>query len=198
MLDICNSVMQSTAAMKHPNPNCEPFEFNLGKARELRCVNGSRTVCGNCESCKLTEKINRTKQWFLKSGLQSQRRFMLGLIRRFHSTDLMQYVVTLLSPLLCKDFTYSRMRTNPALDTDRPTMSSDRALNCDDLEAEMAEIWLWFQHSKYWTKANFVLALLQHCEAHLLHIIATQARTLLSSERRAQVKNGLYLYYILI
>ena len=177
--------------MKHPAKNVETFEFNLGQAPKLRCINTDETtVCGSCEACILTDKLNSVKTWFLRAGDQSKRRYTLGLVKRCHSVDLVQYLINLLQPLLCKDFTYARMRTKPSLATDRATMSQDRALSAEELEKNIAESWFWFQAANYWTKSNFLLGVLQSCDAHLLHAVGTQARTLLASERKAFVQKG--------
>ena len=183
------------AKMKHPNPSSESYEFNLGKAKELRCLNNQQqTICGECEACILTNKLNHVKGWFYRAGDQSRRRFILGLIRRLHSVELLEYIANLLQPLTCKDFMYARARTNPSLITDRSTMSSDRALNQIDLEKEIAEAWFWFQSANYWTKSNYIMGVMQECEAHLLAMTAVQARTLLASEKRAYELTGWYLY----
>ena len=177
--------------MKHPDRSVEAFEFNLGQAPNLRCVNSDKTtVCGSCEACVLTNKINSVKTWFLRAGDQSKRRYTLGLVKRLHSADLVQYIINLLQPLLCKDFTYARMRTKPSLATDRATMSEDRALSTAELEKNIAESWHWFQGANYWTKSNFLLGVLQCCDAHLLYAVSTSARTLLASEQRAFVEKG--------
>ncbi|CAH1793733.1 unnamed protein product [Owenia fusiformis] len=179
--------------MKHPHNSTETFSFNLGKAPELRCVNQLKnTVCGECETCHLVQKLILTRQWFQKSGDHTQKRFLLGLIRRFHSIDLLEYIVTLLQPLLCKDFTYARTRTKPSLETDRYKLNSDRALNGASMEQELIETWYWFQTANYWTKCNFILGLMRWCDAHLLHLAGLQARTLLASERKVALPKDNY------
>ena len=178
-------------AMKHTTTSREVYEFNLGKAPELRCVHSQdNTICGECECCCLTKKLTDVKEWFFRAGDQSKKRFTLGLVRRLHSVDLMSHLVSLLQPLLCKDFMYARSRTNPSLNTDRCTMSSDRALDAHEIERKIAETWYWFQGANYWTKWNFILCLLQQCDAHLLNVIGTQARTQLTSEQKAFVQAG--------
>ncbi|XP_013384756.1 CMT1A duplicated region transcript 1 protein [Lingula anatina] len=184
-----NRRIEEIPKMKHPNQNSEHFTFNLGKAHELRCIyNQKATICGKCESCQIIARTNSTKQWFLKAGDNTQKRFLLGLVRRAHSVDLLQQVVNLLHPLLnSKDFTYARNRVNPSLSTDRTTVSSDRALTLAQVEQEISSTWSWYQSAAYWTKSNFLLNLLHCCEAHLLHIVGTQAKTLLVSERSASI-----------
>lgn len=192
MLDVCRYSDASSVTgynnviMKHSAPNVEVFEFNLGQAPLLRCVNTDKaTTCSECETCKLIVKIRDIKQWFPRLGDHSKKRFMLGLMQRTHSAELLKQVVTLLQPVLCKDFTYSRSRTNPSLPTDTPTLSSDRALVPKKVDNYISSSWQWYADSNYWSKSNFALGLLQMCDAHLLHVIGAQARTLLMSEERA-------------
>ncbi|KAK3089437.1 hypothetical protein FSP39_003593 [Pinctada imbricata] len=172
--------------MKHPGSDVEVFEFNIGKAQSLRCVSSDRaTTCGKCESCVLTRQLKEVREWFPKMGDQSKKRFMLGLMRRLHSVDLLNQVVSLLQPLLNKDFTYSRSRSAPSLETDSVTLSSDRAMPAREVEYFISNTWTWFQKANYWTKANYALAMLQHCDSFLLHAIGAQSRTLLISEEKA-------------
>lgn len=197
MLEVCRYSDASSVAneyddmMKHSSPNIEVFEFNLGHAPQLRCVNTDKsTSCSKCEACQLIFKIREIKQWFPRFGDHSKKRFMLGLIQRTHSAELLAQVVKLLQPLLCKDFTYSRSRTNPSLPTDTSTLSSDRALAQKDVDHFTVTSWQWYAEANYWSKSNFALALLQMCDAHLLHTIGAQARTLLISEVKAAEEFG--------
>lgn len=187
MLDVYNYTGSSlSSTMKHPQSNRETYEFNLGKAPELRCVFSQKaTVCGKCETCELNDRLKYVKEWFPRFGDHSQKRFMLGLMRRIHSINLLQQLVTLLQPLLNKDYTYARMRTCPSLRTDTMTLSSDRSLSSGAVEYYITSTWDWFAKSNYWSKSNFALALLRLCDVHLLHILGTQARTLLISEENA-------------
>ncbi|XP_045213693.2 F-box and WD repeat domain containing protein 10B-like isoform X2 [Mercenaria mercenaria] len=181
--------------MKHSAPNIEVFEFNLGRAPLLRCVNTEKsTACSECETCKLSVKVREIKQWFPRLGDHSKKRFMLGLMQRTRSAELLRQVVTLLQPVLCKDFTYSRSRTNPSLPTDNPTLSSDRAIPAKKVDEYIISSWQWYREANYWSKANFALVLLQMCDAHLLHTIGAQARTLLISEERAAQEFGESVY----
>lgn len=201
MLEICNypgsgsAVMEET--MKHTTTNIEQYEFNLGRAPNLRCVNtGKSTVCGECETCLLTLKMKEVKEWFHRLGDNSRKKFMLGLLRRIHSVDLLRQLVTLLQPVVMKDFMYARARSQPSLTTDMMTLSADRALSEDDVLKYITSTWDWFAKSSYWSKANFAFSLLQACDAHLLYLLFTQANTLLVSEKKAtEAVQGIYLVY---
>ncbi|KAK3759040.1 hypothetical protein RRG08_022029 [Elysia crispata] len=173
-------------AMKHPSSLQETCEFNLGKALELRCAHSEAvTVCGQCESCTLTHKLRDVREWFYRFGDHSKKRFMLGLLRRTRSIDMLKNLVLLLQPTLNKDYTYARSRTNPSLETDTATLSSDRAISATTVEQITISLWEWFSRANYWTKMNFALNLLQMCGVNLLHTLYTQARTLLASEMKA-------------
>ncbi|KAL8573173.1 hypothetical protein ACOMHN_036158 [Nucella lapillus] len=192
MLEICNYPGSSTSCavmeepMKHSQSNIEQYEFNLGKAHQLRCVNsGKCTVCGQCESCQLTVRLKDMKEWFHRLGDYSRKKFMLGLLRRIHSVDLLRQLVTLLQPVVMKDCMYARTRSQPSLKTDVMTLSGDRALSEDDVLQYITSTWDWFVKLSYWSKANFAMNLLQACDAHLLSLLYTQANTLLVSEKKA-------------
>ena len=148
-------------------------------------------MCGHCQTCGLREKLVEVRAWFVRAGDQTRRRFTLGIVRRLNSVDLLQYVQTLLQPLMYKDFTYARARTTPSLATDTATMASNRALVTQETEAVIADTWLWFQTADYWTKSNFLLGVLQLCSAALLHQIAQQAQTLLTPEKKAFKEQGI-------
>ncbi|XP_038064299.1 CMT1A duplicated region transcript 1 protein-like [Patiria miniata] len=173
--------------MKHPSENVEHFEYNLGKAPELRCEYGTvTTTCDRCESCRIRHRLARTRQWFLRAGEKTRKTFMLGLVRQFNSLTLLRYAVNLLNPLIGKDFTYARSRTHPSVGGDGASTGDDRALWTSKTEQTVTEAWQWFKEAKYWSKANYLLGVLQMCNGELLYSIGTLARTMLASEERAR------------
>lgn len=172
--------------MKHPPENIENFEFNIGKAPELRCVNWQvTTTCNECECCRVRILLIESREWFPRAGEHTKRRFVLGLVRRFHSVQLLQYIIMILKPLIGKDYTYARSRTNPSIAGDGADMGCDRALTSSFIDENIANVWTWFKEAKYWSKANYMLGLLQFCDGNLLHTIGTQARTMLAAELKA-------------
>ncbi|XP_078658550.1 F-box and WD repeat domain containing protein 10B-like [Branchiostoma floridae x Branchiostoma belcheri] len=177
--------------MRQPPDTTEVVEFNLGRAPTLRCTSGQpATTCGDCEACRLGATISFTREWFLRAGDASKRRFLLGLPRRFQSAQLMEYVVSLLSPLLYKDYTYARCRTNPSLPGDSSTLSGDRALNRRELRQHIADTWAWFAEASYWSKANYMLGVMQFCEPQMLYSLGTQARTMLQAQKSMEPKGS--------
>ncbi|XP_033630134.1 CMT1A duplicated region transcript 1 protein-like [Asterias rubens] len=172
--------------MKHPSKNVEEFEYNLGKAPDLRCENGTiTTTCDKCESCRIRNHLTKTRQWFLRAGEKTRKNFMLGMIRRFHSINLLSYITNLLRPLIGKDFTYARSRTNPSVAGDGASTGDNRALWNSETEQRVTECWLWFKDARYWSKTNYLLGVLQMCNGELLYCIGTLARTMLAAEQRA-------------
>ncbi|KAM9296142.1 F-box/WD repeat-containing protein 10 [Gastrophryne carolinensis] len=163
----------------------EISELKLQLAPDLRCENQTSKVplCRLCQTCVLASKLVTTKEWFLRAGDNSQRKFLFGVIRRLKSLDLLCYLEKVLEPALGKDFTYSRSRINPSLPQDFGTASSDRALDRHLLLQFIAETWDWFKNGSYWTKANYTLLLLQMCRPHLLHNAANLIHLLIARQK---------------
>ncbi len=160
---------------------------------ELRCQkNKSASICGCCESCVLGHKLSQASRWFFRAGDFSRRKFLLGLLQHLHSVDILRNIIKLLQPLLCKDYTYARTRIRPSLESDQSTMSSDRALNQEAMQAEFEVLWLWFESASYWTKSNFMLKVMQDCESHLLKVLLVQARTMLTTEMSTHRSENAY------
>uniref|UniRef100_H3B842 F-box and WD repeat domain containing 10 n=1 Tax=Latimeria chalumnae TaxID=7897 RepID=H3B842_LATCH len=186
--------------MKDHSGQGDFFRLKADFAEVLRCVDGDSRlpVCGVCENCLLASKLSWTKEWFVRAGEQSKRRFVLGITRRIHSPDLLEKLEHVLQPTLGKDFTYSRSSVNPSLLQDLSRCSSDRALDKKFLNKEMAETWEWFTQGTEWTKANYALGLFQLCNAQILHVIGNLIRVLLVRERSAHPKEAKVLCFSLL
>ncbi|XP_072098258.1 F-box and WD repeat domain containing protein 10B isoform X1 [Mobula birostris] len=163
----------------------EVSEFNICSSPGYTCLAGGCSVsaCGSCYTCTLQMKLVATKQWFLRAGDLTKQLFLKGLIRRIGSRDLLLQVDRLLQPTFGKDFTHSRSCANPSLPGDLSTQSSDRSLNKSALCEYISDTWEWFANSRYWTKANYVLGLLQLCDVKLLYLLANLVRALILSEK---------------
>ncbi|XP_078257704.1 F-box and WD repeat domain containing protein 10B [Rhinoraja longicauda] len=162
---------------------CEASEFNVSSSLAYTCLSAhcSDRPCGSCYSCSLGKKLVVTKEWFHRAGDLSKQDFLKGLVRRIGSKDLLRQVDRLLGPAFGKDFTHARSSANPSLPEDMPTHSSDRSLNKAALRQYIVETWQWFAESTYWTKANYVLGVLQLCDAKLLFLLANLVRALILS-----------------
>ncbi|XP_032899847.1 CMT1A duplicated region transcript 1 protein [Amblyraja radiata] len=164
---------------------CEASEFNISTSDTYTCLSArcSERPCGSCQTCNLDRKLVYTKEWFIRAGDLSKQHFLKGLIRRIGSKDLLRQVDRLLEPAFGKDFTHARSSANPSLPEDLPTNGSDRSLNKAALHQYIVQTWVWFAKSTYWTKANYVLGVLQLCDAKLLFLLANLIRALILSEQ---------------
>nr|XP_025038204.1 CMT1A duplicated region transcript 1 protein [Pelodiscus sinensis] len=175
--------------MKDAPKDLASLEYRLDSAPQLRCEKKTDLVpvCQSCETCILAWKVFSTKEWFLRASNASQRKFLVGIVKRFNSLDLLNYAEKVLQSAHGKDFTFSRSRISPSFRED-PTASTstwDRALNTEMLEQAMLETWKWFRHGSYWTKANYTLLLLQMCSPKLLFMAANLVRVRLLREQSA-------------
>uniref|UniRef100_A0ABM5FMA2 F-box and WD repeat domain containing protein 10B isoform X1 n=1 Tax=Pogona vitticeps TaxID=103695 RepID=A0ABM5FMA2_9SAUR len=161
----------------------EILEYNLEYSPDLRCEKQTDLVpiCHHCKSCILSWRTFSTREWFLRASHASQRKFLVGIIKRFKSQDLLNYTWNLLRPTNNKDFIYSRSCVNSSL-----TASStfNRALDPQELEKSMADLWKWFLNASFWTKANYILLLLQMCDSQLLLMAASLLCSLLSQDEK--------------
>lgn len=190
----------SKPRMRQPGRSSSLYQLSISRAPQLRCVNSPVKSCGICEDCCLGAKLNHTKEWFCRCGEPVKRRYLLGLVQRFDSMDLLEYVTSLLQSFQYKDFTYMRSRSKPSLIVDTSSPPTNHALNENELSDTVDTYLEWFSASTYWTKANYLLGLMQLCDTHLLHIVATKTRALCERERRRQraledglIDRGLYL-----
>ncbi|XP_009672186.2 F-box and WD repeat domain containing protein 10B isoform X3 [Struthio camelus] len=155
----------------------ERQEYSLYSAPSLRC--GKETdlvpVCKTCETCVLAWRIFSTKEWFPRAGALTQRKFLLGIIKRFDSFSLLSYTEKLLRVTEEKDFTYVGSQITYSL-RDWNISSSNGTLDPQRLEQDMQDTWRWFAKSGYWTKANYTLLLLKLCDAKLLLTAAALVR----------------------
>lgn len=154
--------------MRQPDRNSNVYELNISRAPQLRCIKRTVKSCMTCEACKLVLVLNKAKEWFIRCGDPDKRRLILGLIHRIDSVDLFSNISFLLQPLQNKDFTYTRSRSRPSLRSDASSAPTNHALNLDFLNKVIEETWQWFSESAYWTKLNFLLGIMQHCDSQLL------------------------------
>uniref|UniRef100_A0A1I8FNR3 Pep_M12B_propep domain-containing protein n=1 Tax=Macrostomum lignano TaxID=282301 RepID=A0A1I8FNR3_9PLAT len=74
--------------------------FNLGLAPTLTCARGSdgeSQYCSVCDACRLRYTSSNVKEWLSRAGDLSRRRFVVGLVRRAHSRDLLRHLGSLLA-----------------------------------------------------------------------------------------------------
>nr|XP_008102505.2 PREDICTED: CMT1A duplicated region transcript 1 protein isoform X1 [Anolis carolinensis] len=159
----------------------EILEYKLEYTPDLRCEKQTDLVpvCHECKSCILSWKALSTREWFLRASHVSQTHFVVGIIKQFQSQDLLNYTWNLLQSTNTKDFTYSRSCVRPI---SAVSSSLDRALDLQKLNQSMEDLWKWFLHADFWTKANYMLLLLQMCDSQLLLTAANLIRILLCQD----------------
>ncbi|XP_044309793.1 CMT1A duplicated region transcript 1 protein [Varanus komodoensis] len=157
----------------------EILEYKLEYTPDLRCEKQTDLVpiCHSCKSCILKWKMFSTREWFLRVSQASQRQFLVGIIKRFRSQDLLNYAWNLLQSTNTKDFTYSRSCVSSSFTA---ASISNRGLDPQQLEHSMVNLWRWFLNASFWTKSNYILLLLQMCDAQLLLMAASLICSLLS------------------
>ena len=164
--------------MEYSFDNTTAFsELSIHNAPQLRCNGGRFTTCGKCEACELGSQLLHTKEWFLRCSDQTQRQFVLGLVHRYNSIDLHEYTNNLLTTLEGKDFLYARSRNRPSLKEDIPGATSNHALNKAQLRRNVFDCLNWFESCPYWSKCNFMLGIMQLCNAQLLQLIGSESRS---------------------
>ncbi|XP_013908237.1 PREDICTED: CMT1A duplicated region transcript 1 protein-like, partial [Thamnophis sirtalis] len=163
-------------------------EYKLKYAPDLRCEKQTDLVpvCYRCKSCILSWKIFSTREWFVRASQATQRTFVMGIINRFESYDLLKYSWNLLQAIDAKDFNYSRSSVSS---TFRASSALDRAMDPQKLAQSMADLWRWFAGTCFWTKANYILLLLQMCDSKLLLMAATLIRILIGEHENAMPEN---------
>ncbi|XP_063148692.1 F-box and WD repeat domain containing protein 10B [Candoia aspera] len=164
------------------------LEYKLDYTPDLRCEKQTDLVpvCYHCKSCILSWKTFSTREWFLRASQGTQRTFLVGIINRFQSHDLLRYSWNLLQSTDTKDFAYSRSCVSSTI-TGSSTL--DQAMDPQKLAQSIVDLWKWFLNACFWTKANYVLLLLQMCDSQLLLMAATLIRFLLSEHESTLSEN---------
>ncbi|XP_078426799.1 F-box and WD repeat domain containing protein 10B [Cetorhinus maximus] len=170
----------------------EAADFDVYTSARQMCLTAgcSAPQCGSCYTCTLQLRLASARQWFLRAGDLARQRFLIGLVRRIHSLDLLLQLDRLLQPTLGKDFTHSRSSANPSLPEDLSTLSSNHTLGTLALHHYIAGTWDWFVGSGHWIKTNYLLGLFQMCEVHLLHNTGNLIRMLIVDQKDLDSHKG--------
>ncbi|XP_060109115.1 F-box and WD repeat domain containing protein 10B-like [Heteronotia binoei] len=163
------------------------LEYKLDYTPDLRCEKQTDLVpvCQSCKSCILSWKIFATQEWFMRASSATRRQFVVGIIKRFKNQDLLKYTWNLLKSIYSKDFIYSRSSITSSFQT---SSTLDRALNLQTLKQSMSDLWKWFCNASFWTKANYILLLMQMCDSELLLMAASLIRVLLAKDVKISSK----------
>lgn len=159
------------------------LEYKLDYTPDLRCEKQTDLVpvCQSCKSCILSWKIFETQEWFKRASSFTQRQFVVGIIKRFKNQDLLKYAWNLLKSTYSKDVIYSHSHMTSSFQT---SSALNRALDLQALKQSMSDLWKWFSNGSFWTKANYILLLLQMCDSELLLMAASLIRILLDKDAK--------------
>ncbi|XP_043855519.1 CMT1A duplicated region transcript 1 protein [Dromiciops gliroides] len=164
----------------------EKLEFRLDCAPDLRCEqkNEHIPVCQKCETCVLAWKIFSTREWFCRISERYQQKFLVRILKRLKSLELLDYFEKILSTSQGKDFTYFRCRTIVDRKIDHKITCSIIKKVDEKVKDAMLHTLQWFGNSSYRTKAHYTLILLQWCDSRLLFIAACVIRFLILGHQR--------------
>ncbi|XP_031824284.1 CMT1A duplicated region transcript 1 protein isoform X1 [Sarcophilus harrisii] len=164
----------------------EKLEFRFDFAPDLRCEQKAQylPVCQKCETCTLSWKIFSTKEWFPRISEKSQKKFLIGILKRLKNLDLLDYFEKLLRTSQGKDLTYFRCHAIVNRKADNKITCSFVKKMDERVKESMLDILRWFGNSSYRTKVSYTLALLQLCDSRLLFLAASMIRILILGLQR--------------
>ncbi|KAM7381304.1 hypothetical protein PAMA_012246 [Pampus argenteus] len=140
-------------------------------------------MCGMCPSCVFAPKPPGSTQCLWRVSDEFKRRFVLELLLRCKSVQVLEHVQYVLGVTSWTFFTYARSRS-PTSPQDFPCRGSHRALGGKPLGIDMNEIWDWFSISPDWIKTRYLCRLFLLCESELLRMVANLTSVLLVRLKR--------------
>ncbi|XP_020822259.1 F-box and WD repeat domain containing protein 10B [Phascolarctos cinereus] len=164
----------------------EKLEFRLDCAPDLRCEQKTEylPMCQKCETCVLAWKIFSTREWFCRISERSQQKFLVRILKRLKSLELLDYFEKVLSTSQGKEFTYFRCRAIIDRKTDKKITCSKIKKVDEKAKDAMLDTLRWFGNSSYRTKVHYTLLLLQLCDSSLLFNAASVIRFLIVRQQR--------------
>lgn len=138
------------------------------------CVN----LCGMCPSCVFAPKLPGSTQCLWTVSDDFKRRFLLGLILRCKSVQVLKDVQRMLSVTSWTLFTYGRSR-RPTSAQLRSRRSPDGAQRAEPPGPDVRVIWEWFTSSPDSIKSRYLRRLFSLCEVELLRTVANLTSVLL-------------------
>ncbi|KAM7370542.1 hypothetical protein PAMP_010078 [Pampus punctatissimus] len=140
-------------------------------------------MCGMCPSCVFAPKPPGSTQCLWRVSDEFKRRFVLELLLRCKSVQVLEHVQCVLGVTSWTVFTYARSRS-PSSPQDFPWRGSDRASDGKPLGIDVNEIWDWFSSSPDWIKTRYLCRLFLLCESELLRMVANLTSVLLVRLKR--------------
>lgn len=140
------------------------------------------TLCGMCSSCVFAAEPGSARGlWTLSDQLR--RNFIVGLILRCTSVDVLQTIRDALSFTSWDFFNYGRSET---LTYVQNNLSGTRNRESDGkpLGLDVSGTWDWFTGSTDVTKSRYLLRLFSFCDSELLRMVANLTNVLLARQER--------------
>lgn len=141
------------------------------------------TLCGMCASCVFAPEPPGSARCLWTVSDELRRNFIVGLILRCTSVNLLQSIQEALSFTSWDFFNYGR---SESLICVQNNLSSTRNRASDEkpLGLEVNEIWDWFTGSSDMTKSRYLLRLFSFCDSELLRMAANLTNVLLVRQQR--------------
>ena len=109
---------------------------------------------------QVEDTIGKVDEWLLCARFPALRKFFLGIIYRINDAYLLQQVVSSLSAIKQKDFTYSRSQCNSSLLVEHQVLPRKQSrLTHEEIETQIRKIWFWFSAQNNRNKATFTFHL---------------------------------------
>lgn len=129
-------------------------------------------------------KLYTSTQWLMRAEEPAKRRFLIGILVRCQSLELLQSVHSVLQVTQGAYFTYTRCQVNAGHMVTAPSTHSSSASDAVLLGKEMLNIWEWFANSTDLTKTKYFFGLLASCSSDQLYMLCNLARLLIAREKR--------------
>ena len=141
------------------------------------------TMCGICPSCVFAPVPPGSTPCLWKASDMFKRRFLVKLILRCTSTQMLQNIQSALGVTSCSLVTYVRS-SSPYFPQDYPGRSTDLEQDGKPIGSDVNKIWDWFAKSPNWIKSRYLIHLLSRYDLEMLRMVANLINVLLIRQKR--------------
>ncbi|XP_029934212.1 CMT1A duplicated region transcript 1 protein [Myripristis murdjan] len=154
-------------------------------ARFRKCVSESDISCkqrdGHVNTSGGSQSHGFSSQWPWPAAHPPRRRFLVGLLLRCKSVQVLESIQRVLQVTSWKVFTYARSK--------KPNLPDEMFMSSQGYDenlpgTDMVKIWDWFSGSPDWIKSKYLCHLLSFCDTELLRLLGNLASVLLVRQRR--------------
>ncbi|XP_069016322.1 F-box and WD repeat domain containing protein 10B [Embiotoca jacksoni] len=142
-----------------------------------------RSMCGMCPSCVFAPTPPTRSRCLWKMSDKVKRRFVVALLSRCGSVQVLESVRSLLGVTSWTMFTYARSR-RPAAPRDLPSRGSQRALAEKPLSVDTDAIYSWFDGSPEWIKSDYLCRIFSLCDSEFLRMVSNLTGVFLARQKR--------------